>query len=530
MATSWPQQSTWPTELREHATRLSTYLQDTLVCIERTDNQPVPAELVKTIIHGTVTFILKTQHTPDLNTVHDALRIAKTEAKATADHTAQALHDLKKELENTTEAIRQSAAITQQNMNIGEEARAAAKEAAEAGKVVIEKTREMHIRGMQNQASGPASYAAAAVRGQTLAGIHNIQSPRAPPVQTQREIVVNIRNPLTIQNLRAMNPRNLKAYVEQAIEQSGNDNITSIKIVSSNQLKSGDLSIRTANNSETEALRQFADDWAHRIGSGATVRNPTYGVLAHGIRTNTLDMDKFEENRSQMLQDNRPFIPQAEIKYIGWLTRSAPNKSASTIIIEFARPEDANKIIDEGLIWQGECKATTACGYCAQEHNSRDCPSKVDRGVPKKCVTCRGEHEAWNRHCPTRKEELAKAKAAYDIRPHYHPVPVATGGTTQPGGTPSSTQGSRPSQNPTSIREAQMARNRSQSRRGQKRTNTGNTIDNGDKENQLGRENSSQRPQRHIIPSRRALEAIENNTQVMRWSSQQMDVDPETNA
>ena len=69
---------------------------------------------------------------------------------------------------------------------------------------------------------------------------------------------------------------------------------------------------------------------------------PTYVVLAHGIRTNTLDMDKFGEIRSQMLQDNRPFIPQAEIKYIGWLTRSTPTKSATTIIVEFTRPGDAN--------------------------------------------------------------------------------------------------------------------------------------------------------------------------------------------
>ncbi|KAF2467487.1 uncharacterized protein BDR25DRAFT_234465, partial [Lindgomyces ingoldianus] len=61
-----------PTEIREHATRLSTYLRDTLRCIERADSRPVPAELVRTIAHGTLTFILKTQHSTDLNTVYDA--------------------------------------------------------------------------------------------------------------------------------------------------------------------------------------------------------------------------------------------------------------------------------------------------------------------------------------------------------------------------------------------------------------------------------------------------------------------------
>jgi hypothetical protein len=130
------------------------------------------------------------------------------------------------------------------------------------------------------------------------------------------------------------------------IKQSGNKNIASVKIVSSNQLKSGDLSVKTASNSGVDALRQFADDWAHRIGSGTTVQTPIFGVLAHGIRTSTMDMSKYEEDRTQILQENRPFIPQAEIRHIDWLTRDAAAKTASTITIEFTKPTDANKIIE----------------------------------------------------------------------------------------------------------------------------------------------------------------------------------------
>jgi hypothetical protein len=54
-----------------------------------------------------------------------------------------------------------------------------------------------------------------------------------------------------------------------------------------------------------------------RIGYSATVRVPTYGIIAHGIRTGSMDMNKFNEIRAELLQDNRPFIPQAEIKYVG---------------------------------------------------------------------------------------------------------------------------------------------------------------------------------------------------------------------
>jgi hypothetical protein len=59
-------------------------------------------------------------------------------------------------------------------------------------------------------------------------------------MQTQREVVVTIRDPTTVLSLRAMNPRNLNAHVERAITQSGNENIDSIKVLSSNQLRSGE--------------------------------------------------------------------------------------------------------------------------------------------------------------------------------------------------------------------------------------------------------------------------------------------------
>jgi hypothetical protein len=47
----------------------------------------------------------------------------------------------------------------------------------------------------------------------------------------------------------------LKAHTDHAIEQSGNKHITKIKTVSTNQLKSGDLSIKTATIADMEVLR-----------------------------------------------------------------------------------------------------------------------------------------------------------------------------------------------------------------------------------------------------------------------------------
>jgi hypothetical protein len=88
-------------------------------------------------------------------------------------------------------------------------------------------------------------------------------------------------------------------------------------VLLSNQLRSGDLSIRTATSKEVEALKQFADDWVNRIGNRATLRITTYGIIAHGMRTSAMDGTRFEETRDQLLLDNKPSISQTEIKYIG---------------------------------------------------------------------------------------------------------------------------------------------------------------------------------------------------------------------
>jgi tellurite resistance protein len=250
-----------PIPIDEHATNLSAFLREVLSLIERNGGQqPLPADLVGDIICGALTFVLKTQHSPDLSSLGDALNVARTEAKATAENTAQTLDQIKQELRSTAELVQQSAANIQRNGNTAEEARAAAKDATEVGRATLEMAREIRNKRPQEQANGLISYAVVAAKGVPLAGTYNAQPLKAPSVQTQREIIVNIRDPLTIQSLRAMNPSNLKLHVQRAIEQSGNENIASVKTVSSNQLKSGDLSIKTASSSEVEALRQFAED------------------------------------------------------------------------------------------------------------------------------------------------------------------------------------------------------------------------------------------------------------------------------
>jgi methyl-accepting chemotaxis protein len=161
MATPWPQQPAWPTPFREHATRLSTYLQDALACTDRTQSQPVPADLVKVIIHGTLTFTLKVQHAPDLSTVCDALSILQTEAKASTENAVRMLeavkHELKTNIKNTADTVHAIATNVQQNIRNAEEAKTAANEAVEVGKTSLQMARQIENAGPQT--GGALSYA-----------------------------------------------------------------------------------------------------------------------------------------------------------------------------------------------------------------------------------------------------------------------------------------------------------------------------------------------------------------------------------
>jgi hypothetical protein len=340
-----PPEVAWPAEFREHATKLGKYLRDALPSIECAGHQPVPLDLVKFMAMGALALVTKIHNLPDLGTIHDTLQMARSESKAAADDAMQALHDIKMEPRQAANTSQQALEGIRQNNDAQNETKTAARESTEIGRTVMTMVREMKNADQQNRTGPMRTYASVAAGNGLATSIHNpLNQRKVPSTQVLREVIVNIRNPMTIASLRAMNPRSLKAHVDRATEQNGNEHIEKIKTVSTNQLKSGDLSIKTATAADMEVLRQFAEDWEHRIGNGAIVRIPTYGVLVHGIRTSSMDMDQFEDTRDNILQENKPFIPNAGIKYIGWLSRTSATKTTCSVVVELTR------LINEGLI------------------------------------------------------------------------------------------------------------------------------------------------------------------------------------
>lgn len=46
----------------------------------------------------------------------------------------------------------------------------------------------------------------------------------------------------------------------------------------------------------------------NRVGNRAAIWVRTYGIITHCICTSTMDMDRFEETRYEILLDNKMFI------------------------------------------------------------------------------------------------------------------------------------------------------------------------------------------------------------------------------
>jgi hypothetical protein len=63
-----------------------------------------------------------------------------------------------------------------------------------------------------------------------------------------------------------------------------------------------------------------------------------------------MNIKRFKEVKTEILQANKAFLLTADIRYIGWLTRKRPDKAMSSIVIEFIRLEDVNRIIKEELV------------------------------------------------------------------------------------------------------------------------------------------------------------------------------------
>ena len=264
-----------------------------------------------------------------------------------------------------------------------------------------------------------------------------------------RIVTVKLKDKGISERHRAQSAAWTKHQVETSVQ--ANTATRAVKIVAAYQLKSGDIQVIASTTAEATQLKEH-QGWLSGLGEHAELIVPTYGVIVHGISTKSINVNNQEATIQQMLADNYTVIPDAKVKHVGWLTKEAHLKRASSIVAEFTEPEMANAVIYAGLVWDNQvhqcqlydrtcrvkqcfrcynyghigtqCNLSQVCGYCAERHESKHCKHHGVEGFTPRCAVCKGSHTAWSNACPARRKELQRVEQAKEARSIYWHVPA----------------------------------------------------------------------------------------------------------
>jgi hypothetical protein len=308
---------------------------------------------------------------------------------------------------------------------------------------------------VENKPYGPArlgSYAAVAGQGlpaqartqQSLNTGHvtlpTLQKP--VPLRHKREIIV-VRGTETADQKR----RTYKELLEQL-----NSTRVAGEAVAIRKLGSGDM-ILTMEDEQARTSWLTNSQWLETLGEGARVKRREFAVMAHGIKVNQI------QGQAQAIEEIyrqnpklRGAVNIVRVTFTKKLLRSG--RTTGPLIISVTEPEQANRLIDAGLIWQYElhdcepfdgdcvitqcfkcyqyghtgqrCRNTQRCGFCAAPgHATNDCIGKEDC-TKHLCVSCQGNHTSWARECLVRAKHAEAAKLAYINRPARYQVNLSS--------------------------------------------------------------------------------------------------------
>ena len=413
MAPRWPRVNDGPEHINEHATYLKEACNQ-LQAVDRGRQNQVPWMVIQPYLTSTLALIGKVLRQPAIGEI---LQHVQNAAKCTQS------------IQKDVTIIKNSVGLSTTPLNAG------------------------NFSGARTTATSWAQVAAQAKAHQPPLppaphGITSTETQSTVTAYKDRAITVKIKDHGIAQRYRTQPATWIRQQVETSIR--NNTATKTVKIVAAYQLKSGDIQIFTSTTTEASQLKQNKG-WVKGLGERAELVVPTYGVIVHGIATNSINMKDQKAAIQQMLADNYTVIPSAEISHIGWLTKEATLKRASSIVVEFTDPEMANAIIYAGLAWDGlihqcqlydracrvkqcfrcwhyghigtQCVASQQCGYCAEPHETRHCQQKGVEGFAPRCAVCKGAHTAWSNACLARKNELERVEAAKRTRDIYWHVP-----------------------------------------------------------------------------------------------------------
>lgn len=214
---------------------------------------------------------------------------------------------------------------------------------------------------------GPASYANA-LRGAPPPA-HHLSSHGSsssagvspPDLAREREVTVRLNDRALVERFRRDTSAQMTAKVDYHRERAAGRAplLASVRILASEQLRSGDLRFTARTAREAEILR-LHQEWVPAVGKKAEVLLPSWGIVVHDINVRSLGVNspRNDELRSrqstimkELLSTNRHDWGEATILRLNWLT--TPIGKSGSLIIEFTSPIPANVAIERGVLWDG---------------------------------------------------------------------------------------------------------------------------------------------------------------------------------
>ncbi len=279
-------------------------------------------------------------------------------------------------------------------------------------------------------------------------------NPFRPTINKDQEIVVRLNSSEQKAILKDVSTDVILKDLNTCIDKMGGHcALRAIK-----RLPSGDFAVLTINNEEAEKL-QSNTQWAGALESNARMVTRTYGIMINGVRVANFDMTNKDRAIEHIKASNTEIegLQGMDIKWMGWRNIPKAGQELASLVIEFFTPEHTNAVLDyniligrevyAGVVFNRVCKSMQCfrcysygnitvqctnkevCRHCSGEHSSKDYPGSL----PSRCTLCKGNHKAWERVCPLKKQEIDRIAQALLLTPHCYLTKAAimrTSGTT----------------------------------------------------------------------------------------------------
>jgi hypothetical protein len=222
---------------------------------------------------------------------------------------------------------------------------------------------------------------------------------------------------------------------------------TGAKMAGIRRLPSRDIILQAIGREAKETLVRDTKWLSVVIGKSATIIPERFSVFVHSVKVTNVETTDQEKALKKAQEDNETIHPGVKILRVAW-PKKALGRTYSSMIVEVASPEEANRMIELGYVEGGEvkscelfeagckltqcfkcsafghvaraCRNKTRCGFCAGGHNTQTCNKKEAPGAKPKCANCTQGHEAWASNCSIRKKEIHRTTQVFAARPRLY--------------------------------------------------------------------------------------------------------------